>query len=109
MQMETLLSIIPLPTRRYSQAFVMPDFPTDTDGTDHIWLWGGYTISDQDSGTMEILSCPALLRGRARLRHRAPDRFDILGSSLTHLELAHVLVRSNYIPSCVTNADHSAV
>lgn len=33
------------------------NFPTDTDGTDHIWVWGGYTIPEQDSDTLEIFSC----------------------------------------------------
>jgi N-acetylneuraminic acid mutarotase len=33
------------------------NFPTDTNGTDHIWVWGGYTIPEQDSDTLEIFSC----------------------------------------------------
>ena len=33
------------------------NFPTDTNGTDHIWVWGGYTIPDQHSDTLEIFVC----------------------------------------------------
>jgi hypothetical protein len=37
--------------------FARRNFPTDTNGTDHVWVWGGYTIPDQDSATLEIFSC----------------------------------------------------
>jgi hypothetical protein len=32
------------------------NFPADTDGTDHIWVWGGYASGNGDT-TLEIFSC----------------------------------------------------
>jgi Kelch motif len=34
------------------------NFPTDTNGTDHIWLAGGYDINGAPTDSMEIFSCP---------------------------------------------------
>jgi hypothetical protein len=34
------------------------NFPTDTNGTDHIWLSGGYDASGVPVASMEILTCP---------------------------------------------------
>jgi hypothetical protein len=33
------------------------NFPTDTNGTGHIWVWGGYAVPEQESATLEIFSC----------------------------------------------------
>ena len=34
------------------------NFPTDTDGTDHIWKSGGYADSATVMASMEIFNCP---------------------------------------------------
>ena len=34
------------------------NFPTDTNGTDHIWLSGGYDVTGVPTASMEIFTCP---------------------------------------------------
>jgi hypothetical protein len=56
------------------------NFPTDTNGTDHIWLGGGYDSSGTNPlNTMEIDSCSTLSISSAvsRKTHGAAGTFDI--------------------------------
>jgi hypothetical protein len=55
------------------------NFATDTDGTDHIWLAGGYSSTGLPLNTMEIYQCPSLSVTGAvsRKTHNAAGTFDI--------------------------------